>query len=74
MIRITQEKIRSNPKYLEYLHTHSYWYKKLNRDFNYFKEFENEVKKEYKLYPSDKIERAVNLLDTLSTILNTING
>ena len=74
MIRPLQEKLRSNPKYLEYLHTHSYWYKELNRSFDNFKEFESEVKKEYKLYPRDKIERAINLIDTLGTILNTING
>ncbi len=74
MIRLVQEKIRSNPKYLEYLHTHSYWYKKLNRDFKYFNEFEAEVKKEYKLYPQDRIEKALSLIDTLQTILATING
>ena len=74
MIKIVQEKLRSNPKYLEYLHTHSYWYKKLNRNFKYFKEFENEVKTNYKLYPRDKVEKALNILDTLQTILSTING
>ena len=74
MIRITQESIKSNPKYLEYLHTHSYWYKKLNRDFKYFKEFENEAKDFYKLHPKDRIEKAINILNTLETILTTING
>lgn len=74
MIRIIQEKLKDNPKYLEYLHTHSYWYKKLNRNFKYFKEFENEVKTNYKLYPRDKVEKALNILDTLQTILSTING
>lgn len=74
MIKPLQEKVRSNPKYLEYLHTHSYWYKKLNRSMDYFKEFEREVKKEYKLYPSDKIERTISLINTLGTILSTING
>ena len=74
MIRIVQEKLKSNPKYLEYLHTHSYWYKKLNRDFKYFNEFEQEAKAFYKLYPQDRIEKALNILDTLGTILSTING
>ena len=74
MIRIVQEKIKSNPKYLEYLHTHSYWYKNLNRDFKFFKEFESEAKTAHKLYSKDKIERALNLLDTLNTILSTLNG
>ena len=74
MIKFVQEKLKSNPKYLEYLHTHSYWYKNLNRDISYFKEFENEVKKAYKLYPHDRIEKAISLLDTMQTILSTING
>ena len=74
MIKPIQEQLKSNPKYLEYLHTHSYWYKKLNRDIRYFKEFEEEVKTAYKLYPQDRIEKALNLLDTMQTILSTING
>ena len=74
MIKIIQDKLKNNPKYLEYLHTHSYWYKKLNRDIKYFNEFENEVKKAYKLYPHDRIEKALNIIDTLQTILTTING
>ena len=74
MIKITMEKIRSNPKYLEYLHTHSYWYKELNRDFKYFNEFESEAKRFYKLYPSDRIEKALNILDTIGTIITTLNG
>ncbi len=74
MIKLIQEKIKSNPKYLEYLHTHSYWYKKLNRNVKYFKEFEAEVKTAYKLYPQDRIEKALTLLDTMQTILSTISG
>ncbi len=74
MIRIVQERIKSNPKYLEYLHTHSYWYKKLNRDFRYFKEFEAEAKTYYKMYPKDKVEKALNILNTIQEILSTING
>ena len=74
MISFIQGKINSNPKYLEYLHTHSYWYKYLNRDIRYFKDFEAEAKSFYKLYPSDKIEKALNFLDTMQTILSTING
>ena len=74
MIKLVQEKLRSNPKYVEYLHTHSYWYKNLNRDINSFKEFEKEVKSFYKLYPKDKIEKALNILNMVETILSTING
>ena len=74
MIRLMQEKIKDNSKYIEYLHTHSYWYKKLNRDIKYWDEFESEVKREYKMYPVDRIEKAISILDTLQTILGTING
>lgn len=73
MIKNIQQKIKSNPKYVEYLHTHSYWYKNLNRNPTLFKDFEEEVKINYKLRPSDRIEKTINMLDTLQTILGTLS-
>lgn len=73
MIKSIQKKLKDNPKYLEYLHTHSYWYKNLNRNPTLYKTFEEEVKINYKLRPSDRIEKTINMLDTLQTILATLN-
>lgn len=74
MIKSVQIKIQNSPKYLEYLRTHSYWYKRLNRDSRYLKDFEAEVKEAYKLYPHDRLAKALNMLETIQTIISTING
>lgn len=73
MIRNVQQKLKENPKYLEYLHTHSYWYKNLNRNPSNYKKFEEEVKINYKLRPSDRIEKTINMLDMLQTVLGTMS-
>lgn len=67
-----QFKIRENPNYIRYLREHSYWYKILNRNPNEFKRFEDEMKKTYKLRMEDKIEKMMNTMDMLSTILGTL--
>ena len=38
-------KIKSNKKHYDFLRTHSYWYKYLNRDGNNYKLFIKEYKK-----------------------------
>lgn len=67
-----QFKFRNNPNYLKYLREHSYWYKYLNRDPNSFKIFENEVKEYYKLRPTDKIERILNGIEMIESIVTTL--
>ena len=54
-----QYRLRSNPNDIKYLREKSYWYKFLNRNKNYFKQFEEEMKKEYKLTPEDKIRMCI---------------
>ncbi|MBR3362575.1 MAG: hypothetical protein IKG40_01460 [Bacilli bacterium] len=66
-----QFKIKENPYYLRYLRSHSYWYKLLNRDYNSFKIFEEEAKREYKLTKVDRIENIFNTLEMLEKILST---
>lgn len=70
----TQFKIKSNPLYIKYLHENSHWYKILNRDPNMFKQFVEEVKTNYKLRPSDKLNRALSTFEMLSTIISTLNN
>ena len=72
MILPIQFKIRENPYYLRYLRSHSYWYKLLNRDFNNFKAFEDEVKKEYRLTKVDKIENIFNTFEMMEKIVQAL--
>ena len=71
MTREIQYKILTNPNYIKYLRENSYWYKELNRN-NSFKEFENEVKNNYKLRTIDKIEKVTDTLDFMSKIMSTL--
>ena len=68
----TQFKIKSNPLYIKYLHENSYWYKVLNRDPELFNKFVEEVKTNYKLRPSDRINNALNTFEMLSTIISSL--
>ena len=67
-----QFKIKSNPLFIKYLHENSYWYKILNRDPNMFNDFINEVKKNYKLRPTDKINDALNTFEMISNIFTAL--
>ena len=60
-----QYRLRSNPNDIKYLREKSYWYKFLNRNKNYFKQFEEEMKKEYKLTSEDKINKMANSINML---------
>ena len=70
----TQFKLKSNPLYIKYLHENSNWYKILNRDPNMFNSFVEEVKTNYKLRPSDRLDRALSTFEMLTTILSTLNN
>ena len=67
-----QQKLNSNKQLLDYLHTHSYWYKYLNRNPAYFDAFVEEVKDTYKLRPSDKVNRILDTLEVLQTLMSTM--
>ena len=67
-----QFKLKSNPLFIKYLHENSYWYKILNREPNMFNEFVEEVKKNYKLRTSDKINEAINTFEMLTSIFSAL--
>ena len=67
-----QFKLKSNPLFTKYLHENSYWYKILNRDPGKFNEFVNDVKKNYKLRPADRINEALNTFEMLSSIFGAL--
>ena len=66
-----QYKLRENPNYIKYLRENSRWYKYLNRNPNNFKNFEEEVKREYKLTTSDRILKTLETLEMMEKILST---
>lgn len=68
----TQFKLKSNPLYIKYLRENSYWYKILNREPNSFKKFEDEVRINYKLRPSDRINQALEYIEMFETIMSTL--
>ena len=66
----TQFKLKNNPKYIDFLHHTSYWYKKLNRNSTNFTEFENDVKDKMQLRITDKISEVASAIDMLTTFLS----
>ena len=69
-----QFKLKSNPLYIKYLHENSYWYKILNRDPEKFNDFVEEVKTNYKLRPTDRLNKALSTFEMISSILSTLNS
>ena len=67
-----QFKIKNNPKYLQYIREHSYWYKILNRDPLMFRAFEDKVKEDYKLRTTDKITKALNTIELVQNIVSSL--
>lgn len=65
-----QYKIKSNPNYVNFLRENSYWYKYLNRNPIYFKQFEENMETAYKLTTEDKIERFSQNIDKISKIID----
>lgn len=67
-----QFKLKSNPNYIKYLRENSYWYKILNRNPEMFQNFENEVKEKYKLRPSDKITKALEMIEIFQNVITNL--
>ena len=66
----TQYKLKSNPKYIRFLRENSIWYKYLNRNGNYFRKFDEDMKIKYKLTTKDKLDRFTHNIDKLSQIID----
>ena len=69
-----QFKLKSNPLFIKYLHENSHWYKTLNRDPDMFNVFIEEMKTNYKLRPSDKINKALSTFEMVSAIISSLNS
>lgn len=67
-----QFKIKSNPNYVKYLRENSFWYKELNRNPDSFRLFEEKMKEDYHLRPSDRVSKVIDTIDMLQTVLSTL--
>lgn len=69
---IIQNKLRENPKMLDYLKENSYWYKELNRNPNSYNNFIDFIKEKYKLRSTDKVETFLSNIDLVSSVLEVL--
>ena len=69
----SQTRIKNNPNNLRFLKENSYFYKYLNRNKLFIKEFEDQMKKAYKLTTQDRINKLSSGLDTVSKVLDVLN-
>ena len=67
-----QQKLNSNKQLLDYLHTHSYWYKYLNRDPASIKNLENEYKESVRKYKIERASETLSTIEMLTSIVNTL--
>lgn len=64
--------IKNNPYFGRYIRENSHWYKILNRNPNMIKAFEEEVKTNYKLRPSDRITKALETIEMFQSVMATL--
>lgn len=69
---VVQQKIAENAKMAELLKQNSYWFKYLNRDEKYLKDYLNEMKDKYRLRFADKVSDAIDNIDLISNILENL--
>ena len=67
MMKINEDSIQK-----QFLREYSYWYKYLNRDIAYYKDFLNDMKLKYKLTTSDKINKLVADINMFKSILDVL--
>lgn len=64
--------INSDPKQKQFLRENSYWYKYLNRNSSYYKEFISEMKQAYKLTTTDRINKISTDLNMIKSIIDVL--
>ena len=67
-----QYKIKNTKGYYEYLKDNSWWIKNLSRNPDSFNDYQNYLKDKYELRTSDKISKAIDNIDLISSLLSTI--
>lgn len=64
--------IKKEKKYYDYLRSHSYWYKYLNRNPENFKNFIDAYKKYNRETTSNKVSDTINNIDMVANILKIL--
>lgn len=72
MNKETLIKLKENPKLFDHFINNSYYIKDLNRNPNYFKIFSNDMKIKYKERTTDKISGAIDSIEMISDVIDTI--
>ena len=67
-----QYKIKNTKGYYEYLKDNSWWIKTLSRNPDSFNDYQNYLKDKYELRTSDKISKAIDNIDLISSLLSAI--
>lgn len=67
-----QYRIKQDEKQIMFLRENSYWYKYLNRNNHYYKEFIDDMKDKYKLKPTDKINKMMDNINMVRTFLDVL--
>lgn len=65
-------KIKQDKKHYDYLRSHTYWYKYLNRDRNYYDKFLNAYKKYNRNVTTNKVNDTINNIDMVTNILKVL--
>lgn len=65
-----QQQIYNDQLLKRFLRENSYWYKYLNRDPIYFKDFVYEMKDKYELKTTDKLNRMFNNIAMIQSFLD----
>ncbi len=72
MNKLVFSKMLENEKLLNHFKEQSYWIKELNRNPSSFVNFEKQMKAWYKERSSDKINSALDSIDIISSIIDTL--
>lgn len=65
-------KIKQDKKHYDYLRSHTYWYKYLNRDRNNYDKFLNAYKKYNRNVTTNKVNDTINNIDMVTNILKVL--
>ncbi len=67
-----QMRINQDPIQKKFLRENSYWYKYLNRNPIYYKQFIDDMKDKYKLKTTDKLNKMMDNLEMVRTFLEVL--
>ena len=69
----TQYKIKSDPRLQRFIRENSYWYKYLNRDSKFYKDFIDAYKKYKREVTTNKVSDTISNIDMVANILKVLD-